>query len=150
MQSNKRQSPDENPMGNPSPRGRVRLALALVLVILLGLASRAYPFLVPAVLGKYPGDALWALMVLLGIAFLRPGLRPLRLAVLTLSFSWLIEFSQLYQAPWIHSIRATRVGHLALGSGFHAADLLAYAVGVVAGLILDWSFLQQRSAPATR
>ena len=56
------------------PRGRRPLALACVAAIALGLASRALPVF-PTALGKYPGDALWALMVLFGLAFLRPELR---------------------------------------------------------------------------
>ncbi len=120
------------------PRGRWPLALACVAVIALGLASRALPVF-PITLGKYPGDALWALMVFFGLAFLRPELRPLHLALLALTVSWVVELSQLYQAPWINSIRATRPGHLVLGSQFHWPDLLAYATGALAGLALDVS-----------
>ena len=79
-------------------RRRGHLALAGGLVVAAGLGSRAFPFLVPASLGKYPGDALWATMVLFGLAFLRPAARPLHLAIFALSLSWLVEFSQLYQA----------------------------------------------------
>ena len=124
----------------PYPRRRARLALAIVFALALGLASRAVPSLFPAALGKYPGDALWTLMVFFGIAFLRPDIRPFRLALLALAFSWAVEFSQLYQAPWINSIRAARLGHLVLGSGFHRPDLIAYAIGAAAGLVLDVSF----------
>jgi hypothetical protein len=125
-------------------RHRGHLLLALGLVIVAGLGSRAFPFFVPASLGKYPGDAFWAMMVLFGLAFLRPADRPRNLAVLALSLSWLVEFSQLYQAGWIHSIRATRIGHLALGARFDAADLPALAAGVLAGLGLDAFFLYKR------
>ena len=102
-----------------------------------GLASRGFPALVPAVLGKYPGDALWATMVLFGFAFVRPEMAPLKLACLAFSVSCLVELSQLYQAPWINSIRAYKIGHLVLGSGFDWPDIPAYAVGVLAGYALD-------------
>jgi hypothetical protein len=126
-------------------RRRTHLAVTVVFVVALGLASRAAPVLFPACLGKYPGDALWALMILFGIAFLRPDIRPLRLALLALAVSWLVELSQLYQAPWINAVRATRLGHLVLGSGFHWPDLLAYAIGVLAGLMIDLSFFHRRA-----
>lgn len=129
------------------PRQRARIAIAFVFVIVLGLSSRAFPFFLPAALGKYPGDALWALMVLLGIAFLRPDLRPPRLAFLALAVSWLVEMSQLYQGPWINSLRATRLGHLVLGSTFHWPDLFAYAVGALVGLTLDVSLFYRRPNP---
>lgn len=43
------------------PRSRILYAALIVLVIATGLASRKYPDLLPAELGKYPGDGLWAL-----------------------------------------------------------------------------------------
>lgn len=147
-------APQNKGFAEPSPRcpdqpgytrTRPHLGIAVFLVVLMGLASRAFPFLSPGALSKYPGDALWALMVSLGIAFLRPKIRPPRLALLALTFCWLVEFSQLYQAPWINSLRATRLGHLVLGSTFHWPDLFAYAVGILAGWLLDISlFYRQR------
>ena len=136
--------PEPVAQGPVCRRRRGHLALAGGLVVAAGLGSRAFPFLVPASLGKYPGDALWATMVLFGLAFLRPAARPLHLAIFALSLSWLVEFSQLYQADWINSLRATRVGHLALGSTFHGADLPAYAAGVLIGLGLDIVLLSGR------
>lgn len=132
----------------PPPRKSPLLAVAVGCIIVLGLFSRAFPPLVPAALGKYPGDALWALMVQFGIAFLRPELRPSRVATLALGVSWLVELSQLYQAPWINALRATRLGHLALGSQFHWPDLLAYTLGVSAGLLLDARFCYRHPGPA--
>lgn len=106
-------------------------------VIALGLASRKYPFLFPAVFGKYPGDALWALMVFLGCAFFKPRASTLRLAAVALAISCLDEFSQLYQAPWINAIRRTTMGHLVLGSTFSWGDMAAYAVGIFMGALID-------------
>jgi hypothetical protein len=130
------------------PRSRMPLAIALPLVVGAGVASRTFPLLMPAMLGKYPGDALWALMIFVGVALVRPDLRPARLALVSLALCWLVEFSQLYQAPWINAIRATRLGHAALGSGFQAIDLLAYGVGVLAGVVLDRVVFSRLSAPA--
>lgn len=137
-------------IANPQPRtrNRVWLALACGLVIVAGLASRAYPSLFPAVLGSHTGDALWALMVFIGFTLLAPGESGARLAVAALSFSWLIEASQLYQAPWINAVRATKPGHLVLGTGFQWWDLVAYAAGVGFGFAVDamvWRGITPRS-----
>ncbi len=110
-------------------------AAAFSVVVALGLASRRYPGLFPEFLGKYPGDALRALMVFCGLGFIGPGTSTLRLAVYALLISYADEFSQLYQAPWINAIRATAVGHLILGSTFSWFDMLAYTVGVAFGVL---------------
>ena len=95
----------------------------------------------PAALGKYPGDALWALMLFAGYCTLLPRIVTWKLVALALCTSYAVEFSQLYQAPWINSIRATTFGHLALGSTFNWPDLVAYTVGVAIGAGVDMLWL---------
>jgi hypothetical protein len=121
---------------NNRVRNRWHLSSAVVLVICAGLASRSFP-LFPASWGKYPGDALWACMVLFAIAFLRPAVTPLKLAAFALVLSCAVEFSQIYQGTWVKAVRSTRLGHLVLGSGFDWMDLGAYAIGVAIGFVAD-------------
>ena len=64
--------------------------------------------------------------------------------VLALVFSYLIEISQLYHAPWIDAIRATALGGLVLGFGFLWSDILCYTVGVLLGIIVDGLFVCSR------
>ena len=90
-------------------RNRVSLTITLLAVILLGLASRKYPFLFPAFLGKYPGDALWAIMVYLGLELLMPKASIGFIATCALAISYLDEFSQLIQTPWLNAIRNHRL-----------------------------------------
>lgn len=109
----------------------------MVVVIATGLLWRSRFISLPPFLTKYGGDALWALVVFFGLAFLLPKITTLRLSGIALGFAWLVEFSQLYHAPWIDAIRAVRLGHLVLGSTFNWPDLPAYAVGVALGAIID-------------
>src|SRR5207302_1729369 len=88
-----------------------------------------WPWLLPAALGKYPGDALWAGMVYWAVAFVAPSAPIIRVAAYALAICYLDEFSQLYQAAWINQIRATTIGHLLLGSTFSWLDVVAYTVG---------------------
>lgn len=118
-------------------RNRIWLVIGLVVVIVLGLASRKFPWLFPVFLGKYPGDSLWALMVFLGCGFLKPRASTLNIAALAFAISCLVEFSQCYQAPWINAIRSTTLGHLVLGSTFTWFDIVAYAVGVLVGILIE-------------
>ena len=121
----------------PQSRHRPVYALATVAVVALGLASRRFPGLFPAFLGKYPGDALWALMVFLGLACIFPRWPTGRLAATALAISWAIELSQLYHAPFLDDIRRTTLGHLVLGSSFFWPDLVAYAAGIAVAVLAE-------------
>lgn len=118
--------------------GRRLLYLALALIVVaLGLASRKYREALPVFVGEYAGDTLWALMVYLLISTLAAGRSIAVRATAALTFAVLIEFSQLYHAPWIDAIRATTLGALVLGRGFLATDLVCYAVGIGVGAAIE-------------
>ncbi|KAB8043832.1 ribosomal maturation YjgA family protein [Janthinobacterium aquaticum] len=127
-------------------RRRLWQLVATVVVIALGLASRAFPQFVPAALGKYPGDALWAMMIVFALGLLATRMRTWQLALWALLVCFAVEFSQLYQAPWIIEIRAHTVGHLVLGSHFGWFDLVAYTAGVAVAAMIDKLALFRRRA----
>lgn len=117
-------------------RNRLVYGVFLVSVLLLGLASRRflgdYSFI-----KLYVGDALWALMVYFGFAFVFRRWSIRLVAVAALGFSVGIELSQLYHAPWIDDLRATRLGGLILGFSFVWSDLLCYVAGVGLGVLIE-------------
>ncbi len=117
-------------------------------MLALGLWSRRFPNILPAALGKYPGDALWAMMIFFGIGFIFPRLTSVVTALSALGFSCAVEFSQLYQSPWLDSLRNTLAGQLILGRGFAWNDLAAYAVGIFTGWVLEW--LWEKSAASKK
>ena len=122
----------------PSPRNRVHYAGLALVVVAAGLLWRADFMPLPPWLSNNGGDALWALMVFLGFGFLLTRAPTLNLALLAAAFSWGVEFSQLYHAPWIDDIRATLPGRLILGNTFNWPDLIAYDVGVALGAWAEW------------
>lgn len=111
--------------------------------MLAGLASRWPALELPNFLATYAGDTLWALLVfwLLGLVFV--GKSSNWVATVALGFAFLIEASQLLQAPWLNSLRATLLGSLVLGHGFLWRDLLCYAVGVALGWLLETGWRRQ-------
>lgn len=121
-------------------RNRLGHALTMALVVGLGLLWRSPWLELAEVPQKYGGDALWALLVFLGFGFLFPRWPTRTIALLAMTFSTLIEFSQLYHAPWIDSIRETRLGALVLGSVFNWPDFGAYAIGIALGVLCEWLF----------
>ena len=131
-------------------RPRYLYALAILLVIAAGLSSRstAFSHLSPF-LATYAGDALWALTVFLVLGFFFPKATILRLATATVAISFAVEFSQLYQAPWIIQLRQTLPGKLLLGSGFLLSDLFCYLIGITLGAMVEISGLAWRRQTRT-
>jgi Protein of unknown function (DUF2809) len=117
--------------------GKLVYGVAIVITILLGLASRRYGHHLPEVLAQHSGDALWAMMVYFGFRLFL-GRRGMVFAViLSILFSFGIEFSQLYQAEWINQIRSHSIGALILGRGFLVIDLVRYSLGIIIAAALD-------------
>lgn len=118
----------------PIHRHKFWYALAIFAVIIIGLGSRRY-----LQLGKYPGDALWTIVVFLLLGFALPRVSTLKVTALALLISSAVEFGQLYRAPWLVAIRSTTLGHLLLGSDFNWGDLVAYTIGALIALVVETS-----------
>ena len=110
------------PGAAPDGRSRRLYFLLVLAVIGLGLLSRSRWIPLPPLVAKSTGDALWSLMVFLGIGFLVPRVRTRTAALAALLFSFAIECSQLYHAPWIDHWRSFRLGALILGTTFNWPD----------------------------
>ncbi|MCL4864340.1 MAG: DUF2809 domain-containing protein [Gemmatimonadales bacterium] len=122
-------------------------AALAALTIVAGLASRRFPHFLPAFVARYAGDTLWAAMVFWLLAMLWPRARTRGLAIGALGIAVGVEISQLYHAGWIDAIRQTRLGALALGSGFLWSDLACYAVGVGVAAGVDRLLVGHDQAP---
>ncbi len=125
-------------------RIRSRYAAICLLTIVLGLASRKCGAVLPDFIAAYAGDTLWAAMVYFGISVVFPAWQRRSRFLFALLFSYAIECSQLYQAPWINSVRSTTIGALVLGHGFLWSDLVCYTVGVCIALLVDSIFCRKK------
>jgi hypothetical protein len=135
-------------------RSRIIYSVLILLTIALGLCSRKYSGNLPNWIGIYAGDVLWALMVFLMVGFLFTEMKTRHVATIAILFTFIIETSQLYQAPWIEAIRKTLIGGLILGYGFLWSDLICYTIGILIGVLIEkflWSskhYNRQRSDTA--
>lgn len=124
----------------PALRSRLVHGAAVIVTIALGLASRRVAPVLPAPVGPfvaaYVGDVLWAAMIFFGLSTLLPRLALRWRIAVALAYCVATELSQLYHAPWIDAVRATRLGGLVLGFGFLWSDLVAYAIGVLGAAAL--------------
>jgi len=113
-------------------RQKIIYAFIILIIIILGLLSRK-TIVLPAV----TGDALYASMMYFIVRFFLIKYKIKEVAIISLAICFAIEFSQLYQAPWINTIRTTLPGRLILGQGFLWVDLLAYVAGVALAVLID-------------
>jgi len=131
-------------------RSRWLSVVVAILLIPLGLAARRFRAQLPSVIGECAPDTLWATMVYFIFALIAPR-RPIwQIVLATVIFSFAIEFSQLYYAPWIDAIRATSFGALILGRTFLVWQLACYSAGVAIGAGLDWIISSARPCSANR
>lgn len=128
-------------------RRLIYLAVALS-VVALGLSLRRYNEILPDLFGLYVGDALWALMVFLGIGVFIPNRSTFQRGLIAITFAYAIELSQFYHAPWIDSLRRTTLGGLVLGFGVLWTDFFCYAAGVIVGMLADrWAWSKAIGSP---
>lgn len=118
---------------------RVAFAGAALAAIALGLALRARRGALPPPAADALGDALWAAMVFWWAGALAPRAPLGARAAAALTFAFAAEAAQLWRAPWLVALRATRLGHLVLGADFDPPDLAAYAAGVGAAAAAAWA-----------
>ncbi len=109
----------------------------MVSVIVAGLLWRSDVIPLSPFLHKYGGDALWALLIFFGVGFLFCRAATWRVALTAFCFCCAVEFTQLYHAPWIDTVRDTRLGALVLGATFNWPDLIAYGAGIILGCLTE-------------
>ena len=66
--------------------------------------------------------------------------------MITMLFTWCIEFSQFYHAEWIDSLRNIKIFALVLGHGFLISDLIAYTIGISIAYYIDSEISSSRTA----
>jgi hypothetical protein len=121
------------------------LYIGLTLVtVLCGLGSRSSYVPLPGFVSAYAGDTLWALMVFWCFCIVTPNAKTWKISLAAIVFSYAIEFSQFYNAPWIDAIRDTTLGGLILGFGFKFSDLVCYSMGILFGAIIHRQLTKSR------
>ena len=118
-------------------RRRIRYAALAVATIIIGLVVHRVDLGLNRIVRDMLGDALWAMMMFYWLGLLLPRTRLWTRTASTLAICFGVEASQLYHSPQLDALRATLPGHLLLGSGFDAGDLLSYSFGVAAAALIE-------------
>jgi hypothetical protein len=137
--------------GRISPEFRARAAYAALAIatIVVGLAVYLGGLAMSPAVRDVAGDALWAAMLTWWISALVPRMALGARAAVALAACFAVEASQLYHAPALDAVRATRFGNLVLGSGFDPRDFAAYALGVLGAAALELAW-RRRTTAASR
>lgn len=117
-------------------RSRVSVAWWLLLVIAFGLGSRRLGGLADWVT-LYAGDVAYGALFFVLCCAARPMLSTQRAWLSAVVMTELIELSQLYHAPWLDELRATRTGGLLLGHVFLWSDVVCVALGATLAAGVD-------------
>lgn len=123
--------------GRARTRSRPWLVGATVLTVCAGLGSRKFGAHLPGFVAEYAGDALYATLVFVLAALVRPRAKGASLACVAFGFSALVEASQAVHVGPLDAVRATWPGRLVLGTTFVWSDFPCYAAGALLGLVLD-------------
>ena len=108
----------------------------MVLIILAGLPARVFQEHLPYWYTQYFGDFLWAMLIYFLYASLF-RMKPMHALLVALFTTYMIEISQLFRPAWLEYLRSFKICALVLGYGFLWSDLVAYALGICLGAILD-------------
>lgn len=113
---------------------RIACATLALITLACGLVWRLVPLGLVAVLVKYGGSILWAIMVYWIVAFFLPKKNPQTLAIIAGLVAAAVECFKLYHSPGLNAFRHTLAGQLLLGRVFSLRDIVAYwlAIAVIA------------------
>jgi hypothetical protein len=106
-------------------------SLALFLVtVMAGLTVRMAPLGLPAVVVKYGGSMLWAVMIYWVVSAALARWRLPVVAMISGVIATAVEFFKLYHSPGMDAFRLTLPGMILLGRYFSMRDIAAYWVAI--------------------
>lgn len=124
-------------------RRHARIYVLIMLVITaLGLPARMIQDQLPRWYVQYFGDYLWAMLLFFVFALILQKTSTLKVATVTLLFTYSIEVSQLFHPQWLEALRSIKVFALILGYGFLWSDLVAYTLGISTGVLVEGFLLR--------
>lgn len=105
--------------------------------MIAGLAIRFGHLGLPALVVKYGGSALWAVMIYWIVSSFLSSWPVGRAAVIAAILATLVEFFKLVHESGIDAFRHTLAGALLLGRVFSVWDIAVYWAAIATGAILD-------------
>ncbi len=117
----------------------LRTILSILIVMPLGFATKFYHGPGAGVVNGSVGDSLYVVFWCLVVRWFFPSVRSGKICLLVLLATCAIEFSQLWQLPFLQWIRSYFMGRIILGTTFDWEDFLWYFAGAGVG----WLWLRK-------
>jgi hypothetical protein len=112
----------------------------MVLIAVLGLPARTIQDHLPSWYVQYFGDYLWAVLLFFGFALIFHNMSTLKVAIITLLFTYGIEISELFHPLWLDNLRSIKLFALVLGYTFLWSDIVAYTLGISTGALIEYFY----------
>jgi hypothetical protein len=106
----------------------------VIILIPIGLLTKIYSGKGSDFVINYLGGVIYVVFFILLASFVFPKTNPLKISLIVISITCLIEFSQLIHTPTLELFRKNFVFRTLFGSTFNPFDFIWYFVGALSGL----------------
>ena len=112
-----------------------KLYLAIILIP-IGLLTKVYSGIGSEFVTNYFGGVIYVVFFIVLASLVFPKARPVKISLIVLCITCLLEFSQLIHTPALELFRKNFVFRALVGSTFNPFDFFWYFVGALLGLFL--------------
>jgi hypothetical protein len=113
----------------------VKLSL-LTILIPLGLLTKFYSGIGSDFVTNYLGGVIYVVFFILLASLVFPKTSPIRISLIVLCITCLLEFTQLIQIDFLNRLRQSFIIRALIGSVFNVLDFVFYLTGAVIGYII--------------
>jgi hypothetical protein len=111
--------------------------LSLVIILIpIGLLTKVYSGIGNEFVSNYLGGVIYVVFFIVLVSLVFPRSVPIKISLIVLCITCLIEFSQLIHIPTLELFRKNFIFRTLFGSTFNPFDFIWYFVGALAGLLL--------------
>jgi len=105
----------------------------LFILVLVGVSTKLYSGFASEFVINYLGGVIYVVFFIVLASLVFPKARSIKISLIVLCITFLLEFSQLIQFGFLNSLRKYFVIRALIGSIFNVFDFVFYVVGAVIG-----------------
>jgi hypothetical protein len=111
--------------------------LSLIIILIpIGLLTKVYSGIGSEFVSNYLGGVIYVVFFIVLASLVFPKSGPIKISIIVLCVTCLIEFSQLNHSPALELFRKNFIFRTLFGSTYNPFDFIWYFVGALAGLLV--------------